>query len=129
MNNFRKTILYTDSDGFAKFKDEDVPFSHGTPQSQLTELMNSDGYQLRFSPIGFRSDFHVTKKAQWVFILQGQMEIGLQDGTRRLFTRGDHFFSNDVLPEGVQFNNKIHGHCSRQVGDEPLVTLFLQDKL
>jgi len=47
--------------------------------------MPSAGYQLRHSPVGFRSQFHCTEKPQWVFILAGQMEIGLQGGVSRIF--------------------------------------------
>jgi len=47
----------------------------------LSPVLPSSGYQLRQSPVGFRSVFHCTPKPQWVFILGGQMAIGLRDGT------------------------------------------------
>jgi len=127
MTDFTKVVLFTDIDGKAKFKEETVAMVEGTPQSQLTEIFTAQGYQLRFSPVGFRSQFHVTGKPQWVFILSGQMEIGLQDGTSRLFKAGEHFYSADTLPEGASFDPAVHGHWSRQVGEEPLQTLFLKD--
>jgi hypothetical protein len=88
--------------------------------------MPSDGLQLRRSPVGFRSAFHVSSHTQWVFILQGQMEIGLQDGTSRVFGPGAHFYSADVLPEGATFDPQVHGHWSRQVGSHELVTAFVR---
>jgi hypothetical protein len=127
MTNFTKVVLFTDTDGKAKFKEEMMPMGEGNPQSQLTEVFSAEGYQLRFSPVGFRSQFHVTSKPQWVIILSGQMEIGLQDGSSRIFSAGDHFYSADTLPEGATFDNKVHGHWSRQVGDQALRTLFLKD--
>ena len=33
-----------------------------------------------------------------MFILGGEMEIGLQDKTSRLFRPGEHFYSADLLP-------------------------------
>ena len=126
MNTFLKTILFTDTDGYAKFKTEQVPLDQGTPQSRLSSLFASGGYQLRTSPVGFRSEFHCTGTPQWVFILSGQMEIGIQGGVSRTFKPGEHFYSADLLPEGATFDPAIHGHWSRQVGDEPLVTLFLR---
>jgi hypothetical protein len=98
----------------------------GTPQSRLSALLPSGGYQLRESPVGFRSTFHCTGAPQWVFILGGAMEIGLQDGSSRVFQPGDHFYSADTLPAGASFDPAVHGHWSRQVGDEPLVTLFVR---
>ena len=126
MDIFVKTLLYTDSDGRAKFREESIALSEGTPQSMLSGLMASGGMQLRRSPVGFRSQFHCTGTPQWVFILRGKMEIGLQDGSSRVFTPGQHFYSADVLPEGAIFDAKLHGHWSRQVGDEPLETLFVR---
>jgi hypothetical protein len=127
MTHFTKIVLFTDTDGKARFKEETLPMCEGNPQSQLTEIFSAEGYQLRYSPVGFRSQFHVTGKPQWVFILSGQMEIGLQDGTSRVFSAGEHFYSADTLPEGATFAPAVHGHWSRQVGDEPLRTLFLKD--
>ena len=44
----------------------------------------------------------------------------------RVFRPGSHFYSADTLPEGASFDPTVHGHCSRQLGTEPLVTLFVR---
>jgi hypothetical protein len=126
MTVFNKVVLFTDSDGRATFRDESLDMPEGSPQSMLSTLMPSGGYQLRQSPVGFRSQFHCSTHTQWVFILGGQMEIGLQGGISRVFKPGEHFYSADMLPEGAAFDPAIHGHWSRQVGAEPLVTLFIR---
>lgn len=126
MHTFTQTVLFTDTDGRARFREDSIALDQGTPQSMLSEVFASSGYQLRTSPVGFRSSFHCTGAPQWCFILGGQMEIGLQGGISRIFKAGAHFFSADVLPEGATFDPSIHGHWSRQVGDEPLVTLFVK---
>ena len=123
---FTKVVLFTDADGRARFREEAVPLAEGKPQARLSALMPSGGVQLRQSPVGFRSEFHCTENPQWVFILGGRMEIGLQDGSSRVFAVGQHFYSADVLPAGAAFDAKVHGHWSRQVGSEPLVTLFVR---
>lgn len=126
MHTFTQTILFTDADGRARFREAPIALTEGKPAARLSPLMASSGYQLRHSPVGFRSEFHCTENPQWVFILGGQMEIGLQDGTSRLFSPGEHFYSADVLPDGATFDPAVHGHWSRQVGSEPLVTLFVR---
>ncbi len=126
MSTFTRVVLFTDTDGRARFREESIPLDQGTPQSQLSSLMASGGYQLRHSPVGFRSQFHVSPHPQWVFILGGQMEIGLQDGSSRVFSPGEHFYSADLLPDGATFDASVHGHWSRQVGADPLVTLFVR---
>jgi hypothetical protein len=126
MAQFTKVILFTDTDGRARFREEVIELDQGSPQSALSTLLASGGYQLRASPVGFRSSFHCTTNPQWCFILGGQMEIGLQDGISRIFKPGEHFYSADVLPDGQTLDASIHGHWSRQIGPEPLVTLFVR---
>ena len=125
-HTFTQVVLFTDVDGRARFAQASIPLTEGTPAARLSVCMPSGGLQLRQSPVGFRSEFHCTTTPQWLFVLQGQMEIGLQDGTRRVFGPGMHFYSNDTLPVGAVFDPTLHGHCSRQLGDEPLITAFVR---
>lgn len=126
LSTLTKVILFTDTDGRARFREEALVLDEGSSQSMLSRLMPSGGYQLRQSPVGFRSTFHCTGEPQWVFILEGEMEIGLQGGDSRIFKAGQHFYSADLLPAGAIFDAAVHGHWSRQVGADPLVTLFVR---
>lgn len=125
MATFTKVVLFTDRDGRARFREEKVELDQGTPQAALSRVFSCGGYQLRESPVGFRSQWHCTPQPQWVFILRGEMEIGVRDGTR-VFKAGEHFFSADVLPEGATFDPDVHGHWSAQRGPSALVTLFVK---
>ena len=124
--SFTQVTLFTDRDGRARFRESPIGLTEGKPQALLSRLMPSGGLQLRRSPVGFRSEFHCTGDPQWVFILRGQMEIGLQDGSSRVFAAGEHFFSADTLPAGASFDATVHGHWSRQVGPDALETLFVR---
>ena len=126
MHTLTQVVLFTDTDGQARFREEAIPLPQGNPQSMLSAVFASGGFQLRYSPVGFRSSFHCTAAPQWVFILSGQMEIGIQGGVSRIFKPGEHFYSADVLPEGAVFDPAVHGHCSRQLGPDPLQTLFVR---
>ena len=130
MSTFTKITLFTDTDGRARFREEPIALTEGKPAARLSPLMPSGGYQLRHSPVGFRSEFHCTENPQGVlmrvFILGGQMEIGLQDGTSRVFSPGEHFYSADVLPAGATFDATVHGPWCRQVGPGPLATVFIR---
>jgi hypothetical protein len=123
---FIKVILETGPDGRARFRNEVLALTEGKPAARLSPLMPSGGLQLRISPVGFRSEFHCTDKPQWLFVLSGQMEIGLQDGSTRVFGPGQHFFSADTLPADTRFDPQVHGHWSRQLGPDPLVTAFVR---
>ena len=126
LSTFQRLVLFTDTDGRARFREETVALDQGTPAASLSPILAASGLQLRKSPVGFRSEFHCTGAPQWLFVLAGQMEIGLQDGSSRIFSAGDHFYSADTLPPGATFDATVHGHWSRQVGDEPLVTAFVK---
>jgi len=123
---FTKVELYTDPEGRARFREERLPLTEGTHEARLSGLMPATACQVRQSPVGFRSAVHCTPRPQWVFILRGEMEIGLQDGSSRRFKAGEHFFSADTLPTGARFDPSLHGHWSAQRGDAPLVTLFVK---
>lgn len=123
---FLQTLLFTDSDGRARFREQAIALDQGKPAARLSAPLPARELQLRESPPGFRSEFHCTGEPQWVFILSGQMEIGLQDGSSRIFSAGEHFYSADVLPAGAVFDPAVHGHWSRQLGNEPLRTLFVR---
>jgi hypothetical protein len=124
---FTKTILETGPDGRARWRDEPIALGEGKPAARLSKPLPASALVLRESPVGFRSEFHCTETPQWLFVLQGAMEIGLQDGSARVFRAGEHFYSADTLPAGAVFDPKRHGHCSRQVGELPLRTLFVRD--
>ena len=126
MTTLTLPTLYTAADGSARFRDDALPLAEGTPAARLSALMASGGCQFRFSPAGFASDFHCTTTPQWLVVLQGQMEIGLRDGTARVFGPGQCFYSNDTLPPGAAFDPQVHGHRSRLIGEQPLVTLFVR---
>ena len=126
MSTYNQVILFTDTDGRAKFREEALSMQEGNPQAMLSKLLPSGGFQVRHSPVGFCSQFHCTTTPQWVFILSGTMEILLQDGSSRVFQPSDSFYSDDTLPEGATFDAAVHGHWSRQLGDQPLVTLFVR---
>ena len=57
MSTFTQTILFTDTDGRARFREQVLALDQGTPQSRLSALMQGGGYQLRHSPVGFAAHF------------------------------------------------------------------------
>ena len=64
MTHFTQTILYTDSDGRAKFRDEPIALGEGTPATRLSAVLPASGVQFRESPVGFRSQVHCTGAPQ-----------------------------------------------------------------
>ncbi len=123
---FLKVSLITAEDGRARFTEAPLPLPLLKGVTAFSESLPASAYQLRRSPPSFASDFHCTEHPQWVFILRGIMEIGLQDGSWRAFHPGQHFFSADTLPLGAVFDPHVHGHRSRCASSEPRETLFVR---
>ena len=123
---FTKVILEAAPDGRSRFREEVLPLTERKPGLFLSDPLSGGAVELRLSPVGYRMDFHSTSKPQWTFVLSGTLEIGLPDGTSRVFRPGDHLYSTDTLPAGVSFDRTVHGHNSRQIGDEPVVTALIR---
>lgn len=123
---FVKVTLFTDTDGMARFREEPVDLDGGSPEARLSALLPASAVQFRQSPVGFAHGFHCTTEPQWLFVLAGKIEVSLQDGSSRIFKAGQCFYSIDTLPQGARFDPAVHGHRSRQVGDEPLVAAFVK---
>lgn len=64
MPQTKQVFLFTDSDGRARFRDEILPLNAGNPQVKLSDVISASGLQWRESPVGFRSDVHVSSDPQ-----------------------------------------------------------------
>ena len=124
--DFTKVVLYTAADGRAKWREEKIALGEGNPQAMLSKVLAASGYQLRHSPIGFRSQWHCTPQPQWVFILAGEMEIGLQDGKHAPLPAGRALLLRGYAAAGGDLRPRLHGHWSAQRGPRALETLFLK---
>ena len=58
-------------------------------------MQATTGIQFRRTPPGSFSDWHNAPRRQYVITLEGQMEIGLGDGTKRIFNPGDVLLADD----------------------------------
>jgi len=124
---FVKHVLECGPDGRSRFREEVVATQEAKPMLFLSVPESGGKVVLRHSPPGFVMDFHPTNKAQWTFVLSGALQIGLPDGTKRVFRAGDVLYSTDITPAGVTFDGRVHGHDSRVLGDEPVVAVLVRD--
>ena len=69
MDIFTQVILETGPDGRARFREEAVALTEGSPMSRLSALIPTGGLQLRRSPAGFAICMHCTTHPQWLFVI------------------------------------------------------------
>ena len=91
--------IYTGDDGETHFEDLDLPYE-AIADAQVTAMRGASGVQFRKTPSGSFSDWHQAPRRQYVITLQGQMEVGIGDGTKRLFNPGDVLLADDLTGRG-----------------------------
>ena len=77
--------IYTGQDGQTHFEDLPLP----AEESHNVALQAGANLVFRRFPADYWSDWHTAPRRQYIFILVGQMEIGIGDGTTRRFGPGD----------------------------------------
>ena len=96
--------LYTGEDGRSHLEELQYP---PIPVSSVS--LNPDAsISFRRSPDGHFIDWHTAPRRQYIFILSGQMELVVGDGTVRRLSAGDALLAEDLTGEG---------HTTRAVGD------------
>src|SRR5215472_18399438 len=88
--------IYTGQDGQTHF--EDLPLPAG--ESRNIALQAGANLSFRCFPANHWSDWHTAPRRQYIFILAGQMEIGIGDGTTRRFGPGDVVLADDLTGQG-----------------------------
>ena len=109
------TRLYTGDDQQSHFEDVEVPLT-SLDLGAISEKFPVTGLYYRTLPANYKSGWHITTTRQFVIILSGGVEIEVGDGTRRVFSEGDVFLSDDKTGQG---------HTSFSVNNQPRVCLFV----
>src|SRR5438132_991018 len=85
--------IYTGQDGQTHFEDLPLP----AEESHNVALQAGVNLVFRCFPADYWSDWHTAPRRQYIFILVGQMEIGIGDGTTRRFGPGDVVLADDLV--------------------------------
>ena len=101
--------IYTGQDGQTHFEDLPLP----AEESHNFALQAGADLVFRCFPADHFSDWHTAPRRQYIFILAGQMEIGIGDGTTRRFGPGDVVLADDLTGQG---------HTTRSVGGIPRIS-------
>ena len=112
----RVVRLYTVPDNQSHFEDIDVPLKDAGKTGFLSELVKATGVIFRYTTGEYNYDFHPAPRRQYVVNLEGEVEIEVGDGTRRILRSGDILLAEDTTGQG---------HISRAVGGKPRKSLFI----
>src|ERR1700752_2104390 len=95
--------IYTGDDGQTHFEDLPLP----AEGSHNVALQAGANLGFRCFPADYLRDWHTAPGRQYIFILAGQMEIGIGHGTTRRFGPGDVVLADDLTGQG---------HTTRSLG-------------
>ena len=88
--------IYTGDDGQSHFEDL------GLPEGEAERIATKPGEDLvfrRFEQDSF-SDWHHPARRQYLFVIEGRMEVSVGDGSSRQFQAGDVLLAEDMTGQG-----------------------------
>ena len=100
--------MYTNGGGKARWEEIDLAKTPGWAAG-----LDVTTIQFGTRKLGLRNDWHPAPRRQFVIVLSGQLEIGFEDGTTKVFGPGDARLVEDITGKG---------HTTTAVGSEDCVT-------
>ncbi len=110
------TRLYTGADNQLHFEDVEIPLKEGGAAGRLSELVKTTGVIFRETSGAYNISWHTAPRRQYVIMLEGDVEIEIGDGTKRVFRTGEILLAEDTTGQG---------HISRAVDGKPRKSLFI----
>jgi quercetin dioxygenase-like cupin family protein len=101
--------MYTGADGKATWEEIDL-----ATHPEWTGGIDVTRARFGARPPGVLQDWHPAPQRQFVIILSGSLEIGFEDGSKKVFGAGDARLVEDVTGKG---------HTTIALGNEPCVTV------
>jgi hypothetical protein len=108
--------IYTGPDNRSHFEDLRIPLTSAGKIGFISALMKSTGVVFRETDGDYDYDFHTAPRRQFVVNLDGEVEIEVGDGTKRILRSGDILLAEDTTGQG---------HISRAVAGKPRKSLFI----
>ena len=88
--------IYTGDDGQSHFEDLDPP----TESVQRIATKAGEDLVFRKSTENSFSDWHHPSRRQYLFVIDGRMEVSVGDGSTRQFQPGDVLLAEDMTGQG-----------------------------
>ena len=94
------TRIYSDDQGESHFEDLEVELKDAGPIGLLSDVQPATGIIFRENESDYDWDFHNAPQRQYIFLLDGEIELETSDGERRIFKGGDILKVEDTTGKG-----------------------------
>ncbi|MEX0960650.1 MAG: hypothetical protein WDZ63_15320 [Burkholderiales bacterium] len=108
--------IYTGPDNRSHFEDLQIPLTSAGKIGFVSALMTATGVVFRETDGDYDYDFHTAPRRQFVINLEGEVEIEVGDGTKRVLRSGEILLAEDTTGQG---------HISRAVAGKPRKSLLV----
>lgn len=112
----RITRVYSDGNGDSHFGEIEIGLGDSGPIGRLSERLPVNSIIFRENDASYDYDWHNAPEKQYIVLLDGEIEIEVSDGEKRIFRSGDVLFVEDV--DG-------RGHRTRVTNNLPRRSLFV----
>jgi len=110
------TRLYAGADGESHFEDIEISLDNKDACGHLSHLINARGMILRETVSDFNFGWHTVPQRLYVIGLEGEVDIEVGDGSKRVFKPGDVLLAEDTTGRG---------QVSRSLNNQPRRSLVI----
>jgi uncharacterized cupin superfamily protein len=109
------TRFYSGNDGESHFEEVEVSLNDSPILARrVSEISKAKGMFFSLTNGHFFIDFHTAPRRQYIIILEGQVDVGVGDGTVRRFSQGDVLLVEDTTGRG-HTTRSVNGQALREV--------------
>jgi hypothetical protein len=112
----RVTRVYADAAGESHFGDLDFDLRDQGEIGRLSDWLPVTRLAFRETGAEYDYDWHTAPRRQYIFMLDGHIEIETSDGEKRQFAGGDVLLVEDTTGKG---------HRSRELSGKPRRSVFV----
>jgi len=112
----RITRIYSDKDGESRFEDLEIELADSGDIGRLSVKYPVKNIVFRENDGDYDYDWHMAPERQYIILLDGEIEIEVSGGEKRIFKGGDILLVEDV---------KGKGHRTRATSNEPRRSVFV----
>src|SRR3981081_404674 len=92
--------LYTGPDNKSHFEEIQIPLKDAGKVGFISDRDQATGVVFRETTGDYNYDFHPAPRRQYVVNLEGEVEIEVGDGTKRILRTGDILLAEDTTGQG-----------------------------
>ncbi len=110
------TRIYSDPSGESRFGEIELVLGDAGPIGRLSERFPVNSIIFRENDAGYDYDWHNAPERQYIVLLDGEIELEVSDGEKRIFRGGDVLLVEDVTGKG---------HRTRVTNNRPRRSVFI----